>query len=102
MSKLAAIDVAIRHQLDSDDKGMAHYSRIMGDAATDITGTSEAGYGYDCDGIQRFLLNVANRLKCDTPALLFDWRSLDPSMCLQSNLITLISQIESVTEIPCF
>ena len=102
MSKVAAIDAAVRHQLSSDDQGVVDYRKVMGDGATDITGTLATGYGYDYDGIQHFLLNVANRLKRDTPALLFDWRSLDPSRCLKSNLVTMISQIESVTEIPSF
>jgi hypothetical protein len=74
MSKVAGIDAAVRHHLRSDDD----YSKVMGDGATNITGTLAAGYGYDYHGIQHFLLNVANHLKCDTPALLFDWRSLDP------------------------
>jgi len=104
MSKVAAIDVAVRLQLGSDNKGSADYTKVMGTIAGATTGTQAtagtAGYGYDKNGIQLFLINVANRLKLDSPSLIFDWRGLDPSTCLESNLVVLIGQIECATEIP--
>ena len=87
MSKMAAIDVAVRLQLVDEGKFTIDYQHAM----------NAAPYTYDKGGMQRFLLSVANRLKCDTPPLAFAWNSLNPDDCLTVTLPILIGMIEIAT-----
>ena len=84
MSRMAAIDVALRHQLISDGHPTGDYKKSFG---TD--------FKYDKNTIQLFLLNVANRLRLDEPSLRLDWRNLDTGRCLDANLVVMIGQIEA-------
>ena len=88
MSKMAAIDVALRLQLGSDGKGQADYKRVMGPAP---------GYGYDQSAMQSFLLAVANRLRLDTPPFSCSWQSLPLGDCQTASLDVLIGYLASVT-----
>jgi hypothetical protein len=92
MSKMAAIDVAVRHQLASEGKEVT-YQRVMG---TNPAG----GYGYDRNGIQLFLLNVANRVTLDVPELQCRWNALDYDRCLEGTLALLIFHVASATSTP--
>jgi hypothetical protein len=91
MSKMAAIDVAVRLQLISENK-IIDYQQTLNTAAP--------GYNYDESGIQTFLLSVANRLKLDNPSLSFAWRSLDPAKCTTATLPLLEAMIEDATTTP--
>ena len=91
MSKMAAIDVAVRLQLGSDGKS-ADYTKLMGPSAA-----SAQGYNYDGNTLTMFLLNVANRLRLDTPPWIFSWQTLSTSNCLDEPLALLIAKIETAT-----
>jgi hypothetical protein len=86
MSKMAAIDTAVRLQLASDSHTL-DYNQAMNALAP----------AYDANGMQRFLIGVANRLRLDTPAYFFQWDSLDPAACLAQTPFDLLSQIEIKT-----
>jgi hypothetical protein len=89
MSKMAAIDIAVRLQLASDGKGQADYTRLMSGPAT--------SYQYDPSTMQSFLFAVSNRLKLDTPHFLCSWDTLAIGNCLTASLAVLIGYIERVT-----
>jgi len=93
MSKMAAIDLAIRLQLATDGKGQADYRRLMGGPA----GGANPGYQYETSAMQSFLLAVANRLRLDTPGFLFSWESLPLANCLTASLDVLIGYIARAT-----
>jgi hypothetical protein len=89
MSKLAAVDTAIRLQLATDGKTITYQQNM-----------NVANTGYDTDdGIERFLLGVANRLKLDTPSYLFDWSILDAARVRQKNLLIVLSLIDEKTNL---
>lgn len=94
MSKMAAIDVAVRLQLSSEGKS-ADYNVLMGPAAGGVS-----GYDYEGNTLTTFLLNVANRLRLDTPPWIFSWQTLTTSNCLADTLALLIAKIETTTTKP--
>ncbi len=91
MSKMAAIETAVRLQLVADGKTVTYDQRFDGAAP---------GYNYDAAGMTTFLLNVANRLKLDKPSLDFAWRKLTAAECLSITLPLLVSLIENATSDP--
>lgn len=84
VSKMAAIDVAVRMQLASDNKTLA------------LTEDVSTAYG-DLAAFKRFLLGVAHRLRLDTPARRFDWSDVATEENRSSNLTILCSLIEERT-----
>jgi hypothetical protein len=94
MSKMAAIDVAVRLQLASE-RHETNYGVVMGSASA-----GGAGYGYSESTFATFLLNVANRLRLDTPPWIFSWQALTASNCLADTLALLIAKIETTTARP--
>jgi hypothetical protein len=95
MSKLAAIDVAVRLQLAADQKGQADYTKTMGGAAAPPGSPPgpTVGYAYDESKMQAFLLAVSNRLRLDTPAYSFAWDGIPIANCLSASLEVLIGRI---------
>jgi len=92
MSKMAAIDVAVRHQLSRDGKAVMDYTRLMGgDAAT--------GFQYEKNSLELFLIAIANRLRLDTPSYNFSWQELNAETWLTYQLAVLIAQIEAKTTV---
>jgi hypothetical protein len=89
MSKMAAVDTAVRLQMASDSKNVP-YLNLM-----------NVGTGYTASqDIEKFLLGVAIRLKLDTPSLVFDWSSIDATKALTQTLQYLQSLIEERTKDP--
>jgi hypothetical protein len=96
MSKIAAIDVAVRLQLASDGKSEpANYSTHMGPNKTTPNKQAVLGYDYSDAQLSTFLLNVANRLQLDTPSWHFSWQTLNN--CENDTLRLLIAKIETAT-----
>ncbi len=87
MSKMAAVDAAVRQQIASDKKEIK-YNDKMNVAAT--------GYADDGD-FGRFLLGVANRLRVDTPSYLFDWSGLPLDKTRERELLFVISLVAEKT-----
>jgi hypothetical protein len=88
MSKMAAIDYAVCVQLRSDANNI-DYAHVMWIAP----------YSYNATSIQTFLINVAMRLKLDTPSLTFDWRAVNYDSCLDATVTTLEDHIAMVTTV---
>jgi hypothetical protein len=88
MSKMAAVDTAVRQQIASDGKTI-EYNNTMNIANT--------GYANDGD-FGRFLLGVANRLKVDTPSYLFDWSGLPLDKTRERQLLFVISLVAEKTK----
>jgi hypothetical protein len=88
MSKMAAVDTAVRQQIASDRKNI-NYNDLMNVAAP-------AGYADDGE-FGRFLLGVANRLKVDTPSYLFDWSGLPLDTTRNRELLFVISLVAEKT-----
>ncbi|CDZ29373.1 hypothetical protein [Neorhizobium galegae] len=65
MSKIAAIDAAIRLQLAEDGKTIGRNDALVG----------ATGYGNAAE-VEEFLLKVARRLRLDTPVLRFAWTDI--------------------------
>lgn len=101
MSKMAAIEVAIRLQLASDGKIIAFDRRMNNlQRPADDPNNPPVAAPYDESTMKTFLLNVANRLKLDAPPLTFAWRSLDVNECLRAELPMLVNLIETATNDP--
>ncbi|TBC84239.1 ubiquitin family protein [Rhizobium ruizarguesonis] len=66
MSKIAAIDTAIRLQIAKDGKSLSYSDKI----------NATGGYE-DNNAVEEFLISVAGRLRLDTPPMKFDWHGLD-------------------------
>jgi hypothetical protein len=100
MSLMAAVDLAITLQLVADDKtDYPNYKRIMGPSVAAVGGAAAIeGYGYDVTTIMVFLQMVAMRLNSDTPALTFDWVSINTQSYLDANRATLIGLIARNTK----
>ena len=94
MSKMAAIDTAVRHQLVREKGGRIDYAAVLGSPSP---APAPAAYGYDVNSIQLFLINVANRLRIDDPPLIFNWGALDPTRALDGTLEILINQVATAT-----
>ncbi|MCL6707525.1 hypothetical protein M8R20_10980 [Pseudomonas sp. R2.Fl] len=88
MSKLAAIDTAVRMQLAADDKTIG---------LRETLNKPQTGYA-SADEVQLFLIGVANRLRLDTPPLVFNWSTLDAARMLTKQLMTVQSFIEEHTK----
>lgn len=88
MSKMAAVDTAVRLQMASDGK-----TPVFADKMTDI------GYKTS-NAIEKFFLGVAIRLKLDTPSLVFDWSSLDSTKAVDQTLEILQNLIDARTKVP--
>jgi hypothetical protein len=86
MSKMAAVDAAVRLQIASDTKTVS-YAQAMNVAT---------GYQNE-EAVERFLLGVANRLKLDTPSFLFEWATLDAARVMTKTLLVVLSLIEEKT-----
>jgi hypothetical protein len=86
MSKIAAIDSALRLQLGLDGKQADYTAPLNGEP-----------FNFDAHKLEKLLLNVAARLKADTPALTFDWTALDTARNRTTTLPMLIMQIEART-----
>jgi hypothetical protein len=96
MSKMAAIDVAVRQQLANDGKTISYRDLMSATGGyQNTTGTTTTP---DEPGIERFLLGVANRLKLDTPSLQFDWTSIDVTKIATSQVSWVISLIDGKTD----
>jgi hypothetical protein len=85
MSKMAAIDVAVRLQIESDSKEIK-YTQPM-----------STGYADD-EAMERFLLGVANRLKLDTPSYVFDWSTIEGAKAKAKTRLIILSLIEERTK----
>jgi hypothetical protein len=90
MSKMAAIDAAVRLQIASDGKTIP-YASALNVAAT--------GYATSAE-VEKFLLGVAIRLKLDTPPLMFEWASLDSEKTMSKTRLLVQSLIEEKTKEP--
>ena len=84
MSRIAAIDTAVRWQIASDNKAME---------LTDVLNTQ---YNTD-EAVERFLLGVSNRLRLDRPAMQFDWSNVDPAKMGPKTLFSVMNLIEEKT-----
>jgi hypothetical protein len=91
MSRFAAIDIAVRLQLLADNNTI-NYANLF--KANQPGPPVIPGYGYDKTTMRRFLLSVADRLKRDTPPVVFAWRMIDIDQCLDANHLMLVSLIE--------
>jgi hypothetical protein len=87
MSKMAAIDVAVRLQIESDSKAIKY------------TEPMSKGYVTE-EAMERFLLGVANRLKLDTPSYAFDWSTIDGNKAKEKTRLITLSLIEERTKGP--
>lgn len=91
MSRFAAIDVAIRLQLAADGKSI-DFHNVFGPAPA-RSPPGRGGYGYEKSAMRRFLLEVAQHLKRDTPSTRFAWRALDVEQCLDADHYMLVNII---------
>jgi hypothetical protein len=89
MSKVAAVDVAVRQQLAADAKNLTYNDAIDG----------ASGYA-DADAILRFLLGVSNRLRLDSPPLNFHWSGTDAASLAGKTVLLVISIIEQQAKSP--
>jgi hypothetical protein len=87
MSKMAAVDAAVRLQMANDTKNVDYGAKMS------------TGYTTD-DEMQRFLLGVANRLKLDTPSCQFDWSTVDVAKARDTTRLIIQSLIEERTKGP--
>lgn len=87
MSKIAAIDVAVRIKLAEDGRTLS-YADPLNKARSGYTDTGE---------IREFLLGVAKQLRLDTPMWIFDWSGLNPADLLTMKLYVVHSLIEEKT-----
>ena len=88
MSKIAAIDVAVRLQLAADN-------RLLDYAATFASMQDVAGNAapYTKASMRTFLLNVSNRLRLDEPAWLFPWSQLATEDSLDHTIASLVADV---------
>jgi hypothetical protein len=87
MSKMAAINVAVCLQIESDSQTIKY--------------TEPMKTGYDTEEkMVRFLLGVANRLKLDTPSYIFDWSTIDATKAKEMTRLIILSLIEERTKGP--
>jgi hypothetical protein len=84
MSRIAAIDTAVRWQLASDNVVLQPQQILNTQYNTD-------------EKIERFLLGVSNRLRLDTPPLQFDWSTLDAARVGPKTLLVVMNLIEEKT-----
>lgn len=100
MSVMAAIDLAITLQLVADGKvEYQNYKLIMGAPVPAAPpAPAIAGHGYDATTLSTFLQRVAMQLKCDTPALNFDWVAFNTQTGVNANRETLIGMIARLTQ----
>jgi hypothetical protein len=82
MSKMAAIQAAVVHQLAADGK--------EGDLRREL----RTCYG-DKFEAERFLLAVSRRLRLDTPAIDFRWTAVEPEKMLDKRMHVVVDWIES-------
>jgi len=95
MSKWAAIDTAVRLQLALDGKEVS-YTKSYGPPPQ---GANQNDWVvFQQQETRKFLLDVANRLKCDEPSRAFAWRKVDPDKIFGNKLAMMITIIEDVTE----
>jgi hypothetical protein len=101
MSKAAAIHAAIRLQLAADGKSVADLRYRLGTTPANEAGnTADIAAVYSLQQIRGFLANVAFRLRADTPALVFNWSTVDANQCLQDPLWVIEQNIaEQTTEL---
>jgi hypothetical protein len=85
MSKMAAIDYAVCTQLRDLNKEINY--RAMNTV------------NFDRNSLQTFLINVAMRLKLDTPSCTFNWNALNLETCLAATLTILESHIAMNTTV---
>jgi hypothetical protein len=99
MSKMAAIDVAVRMQLAADNR-LIEYNRTMNTMRSPGAGHGDPPVNapYNDATLRTFLLNVANLLRLDKPPRTFKWRGPETAECLAANLPTLLRMIESETD----
>jgi hypothetical protein len=88
MSKMAAIDYAVCTQL-RDLNAAIDYRAAM----------NAAPNNFDKNSLQTFLINVAMRLKLDTPSCTFNWNALNLDTCLAATLTILESHIAMNTTV---
>lgn len=89
MSKVAAIDIAVRMQIAADDKKIG---------LADTLNIARSGYT-DAKEVSKFLLGVSRNLKLDMPSRTFRWSTLDPGRLLSERLDIVISCIAENTDI---
>ncbi|MDW5314523.1 hypothetical protein [Rhizobium sp. PL01] len=88
MSKIAAIDAAIRLQLAEDGKSIGYSDPLTG------------GEGYTgATDVEEFLLGIAKRLRLDTPPLRFPWMELDAATIIISKLHVVHAKIAERTAV---
>ena len=98
MSKAAAIDYAVRRSLAADGKtAPVTYKEMLSAPPENPPQNPPLYYGYDNATIVTFLVQVANQLRLDTPALTCRWADLDLTKCLASNLGGVLAYLEAVT-----
>lgn len=95
MSIWAAIDTAVRLQLARDGKDIS-YTKSYG--VMPAGGNADHWVAVTKDEMRQFLLDVAARLRNDTPPLAFAWRQADPDKLLGSKLPMIVATIEDLTE----
>lgn len=84
MSRMAAIDMAVRLQLSRDSKTLA------------LADLVQAAYA-DEAALATFLMGVARMLKLDTPPLFFKWSEIKPEALGGMKLADALSMIEEHT-----
>ncbi len=92
MSRMAAIDAAVRLQLAEDGRRIDYHLTM---AHLVAAGTVDTAKGYDTTTIRQFLRRVAERLRLDDPALPLNWVSLDPAQCLDAKIDMLVATIST-------
>lgn len=90
MSKMAAIDYAICTQLrDLHPTVAISYTAVMNGAPNN----------FDRNSLQTFLINIAMRLKLDTPSCTFNWSAVNIDICLAATLTILENHIAMNTTV---
>ncbi|MER9026512.1 hypothetical protein NKI01_28955 [Mesorhizobium sp. M0815] len=89
MSKVAAIDTAVRMQIAADGKKIG---------LIDTLNIARSGYT-DANEVSKFLLGVSRNLKLDMPSRTFRWSTLDPDKLLSKRLDMVIGYIVENTDI---
>lgn len=87
MSLMAAIDTAVRLQLARDKHGVTY--SLSSQVGKDL--------GFDSVELGSFLEAVAQRLRLDTPSLVYDWNSSRLDECLNSTVAVLVGRIAADT-----
>ena len=96
MSKMAAIDYAVRLQvLEDGNAHVANYQEVMGPNPGGMVGVF---FNYTAPGLAIFLYNVSNRLKLDVPSLNFAWSNLNVQQVLTMNVRALELYIFAQTD----